>query len=291
MAINEKWSMLKNNGDVFYRSAQAIISIAGVDAAPFLSRLATNDLDQIKKGGFMQTSFANNKGRMVDHCLLFAHGSDEIIVASAHDNAAIIIEWLEHYHFVEDIHIKDVSADFALYFGIGPACAQDPNAHLVWTHTLEDKSELAIFSSLKPFSGSKLSDDEWDSIRISCLMPKSPHEIHDGVMPQNINLTNFISETKGCYIGQEVIAKARTYQKQVKSLCGLAVDENIFAKLERGLRVKNHQGHVGELTSVAPLYISGETNALLISDLTEKTASDGDILLIDKCFISKKALP
>lgn len=289
LSIDEVLSHLHRGHHTVYTPARALIRVFGPDAQTFLSRLSTNDLSVLANKTFTQTSFTNNKGRMIDHCLVFAQKPDEIILVSSHADVSILIAWLEQYHFVEDLAILPHAHDTCHYV-IARADAPIADASFIWSHHLMHGDEVLIYATLKkpPVVEHALSDETWTTLRIMCLLPESPGEINDEVMPQNINLKDFISETKGCYIGQEVIAKAQTYQKQVKTLCGISVSENIYAMLKPRALVRSSQGQHGSITSIAPLYVAGAINALAISDLTEKTPALGDILLIGTNFLMKK---
>jgi folate-binding protein YgfZ len=284
MVMNETLLVL-NNRQAFYETSQAIISVRGQDAISFLNRLATNDITALGEHRSMQTSFTNNKGRMIDHCLLFAEPHDEVLLISSHEDPQILLSWLEQYHFVEDIEISDKTAEHSFRYVVGD---KNTTAGMpIWQAELLHHEPLTVFGSFKPVAGRALSRDAWNSLRIMCLMPQSPNEIRDGMMPQNINLAAFIAENKGCYIGQEVIAKALTYQKHVKVLCGVAVLEGIWSRLFIGLRVKNDRGQTGEITSIAPHFVPGEVNALLLSDLTEKLAGKDEYFYLPTKFVTK----
>ena len=78
----------------------------------------------------------------------------------------------------------------------------------------------------------------------------------DAYNPLEAGLLGAISFTKGCYIGQEVIARLDTYQKLQRRLVSL----NLPGPSESGTRLMQDNREVGVVTSVSPLSIKGATN-------------------------------
>jgi folate-binding protein YgfZ len=224
---------------------------------------------------------------MIDHCFLFAKTDQEILLVSSHQDPLILLSWLEQFHFVENLSIEDKSNHYIFSYGLGNGIHNTAPTYPICASKFLTHEDITIVGTLADHTAHTLSLDAWESLRIMCMLPKSPNEINDGMMPQNINLTSFISETKGCFIGQEVIAKARTYQKHVKTLSGIAVEEDVFKLLRSGLNVINSDGQTGEITSVAPFYVPGEVNALLLCDFSATRARVADALTINATFHCK----
>jgi aminomethyltransferase len=85
--------------------------------------------------------------------------------------------------------------------------------------------------------------------RIERGFPVYGKELTEDVNPLEAGLERFVSFTKGCYIGQEVIARLDTYKKLQKRLVGLLLDEN--AVVRQGARVTAQGNEVGWVTSAA----------------------------------------
>ena len=65
--------------------------------------------------------------------------------------------------------------------------------------------------------------DDLNEIRIRKLVPASPNEINSQMNPLEVNLTHLVSFKKGCYVGQEVIARLDTYDKVQQRLCAFTL--------------------------------------------------------------------
>lgn len=269
---------VKNGAVLSYAATRGILCLAGVDANHFLQRLSTNDLSKLSQHSGMQTSFTDNKGRMVDHCLVFALEPNSIIVVSSHENSDALFSWLEQFQFVEEFVMTDVSAQFTMRYIIAAATTKIAQNSLMlpcWTAKIAGTPMrfYATLSRVRLENDIAIDERTFQTLRIAALMPDCPAEINDRFMPQNINLDDFISESKGCYIGQEVLAKAKTYQKHVKTLCGISLPPTAQPLIKPGSWIESNNGIIGEVTSVAPTFMPDATNALVIADLTKPSAS------------------
>lgn len=242
------------NQPLWYEMPLGVLSIKGVDAKDFLQRMSTNDLSNLSEKKSLCTAFINSKGRMVDFVHVFAKNSDEFLLVSSHTDAQILAEWLEKFHFIEDFSIT-INQEFSCFYVLGPVLASK-NAQILDTgFSIEGIGSFSLLLDKIAPSGKNMSFEIFDTLRVAALMPLAPSEINDCFMPQNINLQSFIAQ-KGCYIGQEVILKALTYQKQAKKLLGVKLSQDQWTKkaIEEG-----------ELLSIAPIYQEGLINALVIS--------------------------
>jgi folate-binding protein YgfZ len=75
-----------------------------------------------------------------------------------------------------------------------------------------------ILSHKSVFDLSMVGEKAFDYYRVIHRVPKFPNEINDKFNPHEAGLMNEVNSSKGCYIGQEVIARLETYEKVQKSL-------------------------------------------------------------------------
>jgi folate-binding protein YgfZ len=115
----------------------------------------------------------------------------------------------------------------------------------------------------------------YDGYRIISGMPASPGEINDAHNPLECGLRSSVSFTKGCYIGQEVIARLDTYGKTRRHLVRISSASAINEPLPLTLR-RNGAG-AGMLTSMSEIPLDGEYAGLAI--INNDSAAPGDTLL------------
>jgi len=83
-----------------------------------------------------------------------------------------------------------------------------------------NKSRESVWEKIKSF-GTEIDEKMLEALRIEHGIPKLGNEMGDHVNPLECNLGRYVSFTKGCYIGQEVIARLDTYDKVSKHLVGI----------------------------------------------------------------------
>ena len=71
---------------------------------------------------------------------------------------------------------------------------------------------------------SALAPEDYETLRVEAGLPAVGHELTEDYTPHETNLAAWISETKGCYTGQEILARQVTYDKITRHLVGLKLD-------------------------------------------------------------------
>lgn len=260
-----------------YQTNFATLCVEGRDALSFLNRMSTNDLGTGDRP--MTTAFVTAQGRMVDYAVVIPKSPDRFLVVSSHPSGSVLKEWLEKYHFAEDLVID-----------VGPGGRDNLVPHLIFLPKNDDLASLAgfvasvieekeipltpyfshpdapcdIYISLIPPPKTHLTEDEFQTLRIACLLPLVPTEINDTLMPQNIGLDPIVSLNKGCYIGQEVLAKASLYQKNKRTLTALKLPQSDVSTLKPGAPSVLPDGTMVTLTSLAKTYRPDTPNALAL---------------------------
>ena len=126
--------------------------------------------------------------------------------------------------------------------GIGPIQGSSPGYRLVFS-----TSYLAsITSALEASGASKLDSDEYEVLRVEAGLP-GENELTEEHTPLEVGLESAISDHKGCYTGQEVIARQLTYDKVTRHLVGLKLEADAAV----GAQVLAEDKRAGSITSIA----------------------------------------
>lgn len=298
------------------RSEVGRILVTGVDRMDFLHRLSTNDLASLKVGETLGTAFTTEKGRMVDYVTVCVRDSSLLLLTSARIEQQFL-QWLEKYHIMEDISFSSVTAKTLMATIVGPAATSfaskifesslPPNTvvslktsfgeativcvqefHTAMVHVIVNAEQGAsMWGFLRreeetlgiPVMGA----ESYDAFRISNGIPVGGKEISEDFNPYDCGLSHAISFTKGCYVGQEVIARLDTYQKVQRGLIGIVSSERPV-ELESKIPLSKGTEEVGWLTSLSQVSIKGKYPGLAIvkkSSITggqELTYKHGDNL-------------
>jgi folate-binding protein YgfZ len=262
----------------------------GKDALDLLNRLSTNDLRQLQRNESKRTILVNEKGRMID-ILTVAMEEDQLRIYPSPGNLKNVITWLERFIFLEDARFEASAQAITrirfLTIGIDLHEAERTQKNAISFDWKELQNSLQNISNalfhltpgqrqsaeafLRPDSIGEvervldereavaLTAREYEQQRIVAGLPEFPSEINEAFNPLEAGLITLLSETKGCYIGQEVLARLKTYNKVQRSLCKLLVSKHIA--LSTSL-TDDDLPAVVQITSIAPNHASDGWPAL-----------------------------
>jgi folate-binding protein YgfZ len=244
---------------LFDRSHLSKVKLVGRDSIDLLQRLSTNDLSDLRNGISTLTVLVTEKGRVIDLVNLVPL-PDKSLVLICSAPAAEVMNWIGRFIILEDVTLEDMSDDYALFSLIGPKAgdvldprrnqsAVVPESGSVQELTIQG-ARVIVFGSepigtgglnlIVPASDARRVWEELllagtpdglrpctlqalDVLRVESGFPSFGKELTSEVNPLEAGLSRYVSFTKGCYIGQEVIARLDTYRKLQKRLMGLVI--------------------------------------------------------------------
>lgn len=266
------------------QSHRGRVRVAGRDRLDLIHRLSTNDMLALAPGRGVQNLFLSNKGRIVElfDALVF---DDHLLLLLTSPNAQSVVQWIMQFVFMEDVAATDLSAETAELGIFGPAAAQVLAAAGAAVSGLEVRDHRpaqvggaqALVGGAASLAGSgfrliSARDDGarvWEAmvqagaplglrpagaeaeeiLRIEAGLPAPGHELGDRWNPLEAELRTAISFTKGCYTGQEVVARLNTYNKVQRLLRGLRVAGGTVPRVES--RILAGGAEAGRVTSAA----------------------------------------
>jgi folate-binding protein YgfZ len=90
----------------------------------------------------------------------------------------------------------------------------------------------------------QLHPEIYDVLRVEAGLPAEGHELTDAYIPLEVNLDEAISSNKGCYTGQEIIARQVTYDKVARHMVGLRLEQAV----NPGAAIYAEDKRIGEVT-------------------------------------------
>ncbi len=238
----------------FWRPA-AWLSVSGPDAFTFLQGQFTNDLGALKTSPAVYGLWLNQKGRVfADSFVVRGSTAEEFWAGSYFCPAAVILERLESHIIADEVTVVDESAD---WFGtalvgtdlIGQARAAGEGIFFPGRRGLGEQVEWMTLTPPKMTGGAILTAGDMEHARILAAIPAIPGDIGPAELPNEGGLeSDAISYTKGCYLGQEVIARLKSMgqvRRRLVRVTGTGAPPACPTKLYQGAR------QVGELRSVA----------------------------------------
>jgi folate-binding protein YgfZ len=271
-------------------SSEGIFELKGKDVLDFLHRITTNSVKDLPKEGICNTIFTSEKGKIIDASSILNFEDHQLLVCSS-VNKIKVKNWIEKYIIADDVKISETPDKYVLLQLSGPQAESfltlicgnilnniqpdrfrvinaegilffaakfidQKNNPLYWilSDNFNGKKIISFINDIKgPFDFKFIGEDAWNTYRIEQGIPTAPNEINDRFNPHELNLLGLVSFTKGCYIGQEVITRLRTYDKVQKRLFGVVFNE--LPGYEEQFTLYDNEGNeVGVVTSTVFSY-------------------------------------
>src|SRR5262245_48970097 len=190
------------------QSRWGLVGATGADGERFLQGMLTNDVASLAPGGFVRAAVLNVKGRVLAVVDLVADG-DAYLLITEPVTAEKLQQILERHAIADDVELARVER----------AC------HRVWDSPEAVWTAPPIFAPPPEAS----SDAEVEICRVEGGLPRYGVDVSEDYFPFEANLDTAVSMTKGCYIGQEVVARAHARGHANKRLCGVVLDGPVAA--------------------------------------------------------------
>ena len=303
-----------NNNILCNLSHLGLLEISGADAVTFLQGQVTNDVNLLDGNNAHYTAYCNPKGRMLALFLAFAH-YDHLHLQFNRELLEPIMKRLKMYVMRSKVDIKDVS-DSIIKFGLNGLEAASM-LEAVFSKIPSEDYELISLDNGAILKLPSVNDDArfevftdaanapiiWDALKNNSKVVEKPHwdwlEIQTGIpdvelktqeqfVPQmlNLDILNAINFKKGCYTGQEIVARTH-YLGTVKRRTYLVELATSIAP-EAGDKVLDAaKNEVGQIVRVAPNATNG-FHALIELRIEAKEAGN---LTCNDAAITLKDLP
>ncbi len=254
------------------------LEVSGADHVDLLHRLTTNEMRNLQPGEGLINIFTNDKGRIVERVLLLKF-SDHLLLVGSPGNNEKLASWIEHYTFLEDVKVHDQTDRTAAVQLIGPQAPAwlqrcvgvEAELLAVWCHAGGTVSGTAVtvvrlgdlwlpsylvvadadavtevWDELRAEGAEAIGESAYDMLRVESGWGAYGRELSESTNPLESGQMPFVNFNKGCYIGQEVVARLDTYDKVQRELVGFEFE----APVSEGSPVFVEENEVGRITSV-----------------------------------------
>jgi folate-binding protein YgfZ len=278
---------LHNGIGLRYLNTSGIIELKGNDSIDFLHRISTNSITNLNKEDVRKTIFTSEKGRIIGVSTILNFESYLLLVSSA-NNQPKVMSWINKYVIADDVKISDASHRFNIFeilgpqsqsfltFAFGESIGDVPEnsfrvissegvlfflakiknhnntiKHWILADQVNGKKLVQYMIENKgPYDFNLIGEDAYNAYRIEMGIPSDPNELNDFYNPLESGINYLIDFNKGCYIGQEVIARLDTYDKVQKNLMGICFSGDIDL-LEKYSLLDDQKNEIGTVTSTA----------------------------------------
>ncbi len=288
----ENYNKIRDGGFGFHKQKRGLIEVSGSEAVQFLDGLITNDMKTLEDGEEMLATFPNAKGRMVAVVGILRRG-DKFLFETEDETYQKIYDNLLRFTYAGDFYVKDLTPNYVSYwyFGLKPLpyensmqCFNIGEYTFVEAKLAEDHEENGQSNNLI-----KISDDVYEVLRIEEGIPKYNVDMNEETVVPEVGLENAISYNKGCYIGQEVIARIHFRGKVAKQLKGLIFEDENPKVIANDELKSTEDKNAGTITSITYSPKLGKTIAL--GYVRNAFLEEGTMLKVGEFTAKVKSLP
>ncbi len=269
------------------------LKATGDDALDLLNRLSTNGIINLAPGQGAPTILTTDRGRILDLLGVINTGDYTLLITSPGCQQTVI-DWLDKYTIMEELEVEDISPDTA-HFTIGGPNGKEalasaitlpeeanligemepyaalpatvgghgvlvinrPLGNLPSFDLLIDAANAAdIWEALEESGITPVGLEAFNAALVQSGIPRHGRELGDDYNPLEAGLIGSVDFAKGCYIGQEVIARLDTYQKVQRYLVRLRFSTD--AEVSEGAGLQQEGRNVGKVTSLATIPSTGQ---------------------------------
>jgi len=282
--LEEEYEALRTRVGLIDFSTQAVIEVAGKDRISFLHSLLTNDITRLAPGSGCSAALLDPNARLIAELLVIAEAEVIWLLCEA-TRAEVVTRTLERYVFSEQVTVINLERRDAVLAFQGPrtlaalsrligegGTLRHPGDHV--TRTVHDVPLRLIRHRLAGEEGvlclvpAALAHHAWElfahddthvglrlvgwealnTVRIEAGIPWYGIDMNESnLLPETGLEAEVVSHTKGCYVGQEIVARMQTYGSANKKLVGLVFEGEEVPTL--GDLLMDGEKEVGHITS------------------------------------------
>lgn len=284
--VATEYRQAREGAALFDISHHGKVEMTGADAARFLHNLCTNEIIKLPVDAGCEAFLTTAQAKVVADVLVWhlqaPDGQESLWLDLAPGTAEKVVEHLDRFIISEQVELTDRSREFAQLhlagpeakavlgkalreemphlqdlqqmtarFGAEAACQirrHDPLGLLGYDLVCRNGAAAVVWQALLEAGARPAGLAAYEVLRVEAGTPVDGVDISEANLPQEIGRTErAVSFNKGCYIGQETVARLRTYGHVNRSLVGLKLvtDEAV----PRGSRLYRDGKDVGEVTS------------------------------------------
>jgi folate-binding protein YgfZ len=247
---NEQKALAKGNGwaDLSHRG---VISITGKDRLTWLHALTTQHVEKLDAGKWVEALILDVQGHVIDQLFLVDDGQSTWLHLEK-ERLAPVIDYLNKMKFMLEVEVKDESENYAVLRAPGVADAIGGPYALVPRNELKETTDA--------FNKSHTQVGIWalEAERVAAGRARLLFEVDYKSIPNELGFLNkAVHMNKGCYRGQETVAKVFNLGQPPRRLVLFHLDGSMVAMPEHGAKVFLDDKEVGFIGTLARHYELG----------------------------------
>ena len=288
MIATDDYELLTRDAGLLERPGRAVLQLDGSEAAEFLQGQVSNDVESLEPGSGCYAVLLDHKGKLRADMRVLALAPDRLLVDADAAGRAVLAHTFTTYSLGRDVRITDLTDERTVLSLIGPrsrerldaAPAETEHASVEGAHGLYVSTDLGvdvIVDAARLDAARELapavSDDAAEGVRIESGRPRLGMDMGSNTIPQEAGLNDrAVSFTKGCYVGQETVARLYYRGKPNRHLRGLELSDPV----EPGAPIVLGEKEVGTVGSAC---VSPRLGPIALA-LVRREAAPGDAVVV-----------
>ncbi|MDM7922183.1 MAG: glycine cleavage T C-terminal barrel domain-containing protein, partial [Pyrinomonadaceae bacterium] len=244
---------VRSGGVGYYEQKRGLFAVWGKEAVQFLDGMITNDMKTLPDGGQMIAAFPNAQGRLIAAVRVFRQG-ERFLIETEEATREKLFQNLFRFTFAGDFFVEDLSEQYRYITIYGrsfvpitpPFIEFDAAGGTDYFFENEDAEDL--MSEMANFDAVAVPDEVYEVLRVEHGTPKYGVDMDETTIVPELGNESMISYNKGCYVGQEIIARIHFRGHVAKRLAGLILS----AETAAGTELTTTDGkNAGRITSTA----------------------------------------
>jgi tRNA-modifying protein YgfZ len=244
--LDAQYRVLREGAGFVERADRGLLVVRGSEAADYLQGQLTNDVEALAPGEGCYAALLDRKGRMQGDLVVLRRADDEFLLTVEGIARGAVARPLDMYRIGRDAELEDISENHTMVSVIGPASGSLLGvAPLAGEHANREErvgevtcvaaatdlgvdllfgagSRGAVAEALTAAGIEPVSEEAAEIVRVESGRPRFGMEMTAQTIPEEAGINErAVSFTKGCYIGQETVARLHYKGKPNRHLRGL----------------------------------------------------------------------
>ena len=241
MIATADYELLTTAAGLVERIDRTVIELTGAESAEFLQGQVTNDVEALAPGQGCYAALLDHKGKLRADMRVLRLAGDRLMIDAEPSARPVLMHNFETYSLGRDAKAVDVTAERAVLSLIGPTAREalsaappaDEHAFVEGEHGLHVATDLGVDLILgvdrleeARAVAPEVPEDAAECLRIESGRPRLGLDMDGSTIPQEAGINErAVSFTKGCYVGQETVARLHYKGKPNRHLRGLRLSE------------------------------------------------------------------
>jgi folate-binding protein YgfZ len=267
--LDAQYRQLREECGLLERAGRGVLRVSGPDGAEYLQGQLTSDVESLAPGEGQYAALLDRKGHMQADLRVLRPAAEEILLEVEPEGRGAALRHLQMYSIGREVTVTDVSEESAVLSLVGPRSVDIAGTAALPEHCCEAASLAGVeclavgtrdgidlivptaerervTGALCEAGAVPVSAQAAEIVRVEAGVPRFGAEMGTATMPAEAGIVEqAVSFTKGCYIGQETVARLHYKGRPNRHLRGL----RLSAPAAAGAPVRLGEKEVGTLGS------------------------------------------